>query len=599
MKVSQSSLQMVIRNYEVYMDIEISATSAVQTSLCQSDYIKTHISQGDKEPSFDGYIYIQPSKINKKVDLKRVAVQIKGKLSNDLTKDTISFPISTIDMRNYLFNGGVFYFVVYIDRCGKTNIYYNPLTPVKLKLYLENAEGKKTKTILLKRFPDSNNEKEMALLNFYEDCLKQTSFAKIKLPTLDELEKMNVLESLSIGVSSVNGNDVDLEKAMLRSDFYIYAKVKGSSIPQPLPELPEKLHIYKIINYSICANGEKFYDLYRVIRNKDEDTFVFGESTKMVQYSLSSDWRINHKPTGNLKTRINDMRFFTSAVEAGSFTIDDYAIPLNLESITSRDDYTNHKKMLENYMKIQSVLDILGVSKELDLDVMDSKDLSNLEMLFSAVIENRTVSGLNSKFSPVSILKIANLELILAFTKSETEDRYNVLDFFKIEMNVFYDDSEGVAHRISQFSILKKEHYIELSNINYKAIIDSFKMIPEFEIINYSLLEMIGAYDVTSNENLYDAALEIANWLMSTDNLVLPKEVKLLNLLQLVRRKREFSDSEIEMLNSIINSDDQREDVLVAAFLLLGNRKAAFEHFSLLTSEEQDSFKQFPIYKFA
>lgn len=551
------------------MDIEISATSAVQTSLCQSDYIKTHISQGDKEPSFDGYIYIQPSKIKKKVDLKRVAVQIKGKLSNDLTKDTISFPISTIDMRNYLFNGGVFYFVVYIDRCGETNIYYNPLTPVKLKLYLENAEGKKTKTVELKKFPDINSEKEMVLLNFYEDCLKQTSFARTKLPTLDELEKMNVLESLSIGVSSVNGNDVDLEKAMLRSECYIYAKTKGNIIPQPLPELPEKLHIYKAMQRTIRVNGEKFYNSYRVIRNKDEDTLIFGESTKMVQYSGSSDWRINHKPTGNLKTRINDMRFFASVVEAGSFTIDDYAISLNLESITSRDGYTNHKKLLENYMKIQSVLDILGVSEELNLDILNSKDRTTLKALFLALLENQTVSAHNENMEPLSILKIANLNIILAFTKSGTEDRYNILDFFKIEMNVFYDDSEGVAHRLSQFSILKKEHYIELSNINYKAIIDSFKIIPEFEIINYSLLEMICAYDVTSNENLYDAAFELANWLLSTDSLVLPNEIKLLNLLQLVRRKREFSDSEVEALNSIINSDGQREDVLVAAFLLL------------------------------
>jgi len=65
------------------------------------------------------------------------------------SKSEISHPVNIDDMNNYLNDGGVIYFVVYISTDGvNKKIYYQTLTPVKLKSYIseiKKTDNKKTK----------------------------------------------------------------------------------------------------------------------------------------------------------------------------------------------------------------------------------------------------------------------------------------------------------------------------------------------------------------------------------------------------------------------------------------------------------------------
>ena len=68
--------------------------------------------------------------------------------------------MSTVDLRNYLNDGGCVLFVVYIGNLGMTNkIYYAELTPVKLKRLLKEAGTQEHKTVHLKEFPVDGDKK--------------------------------------------------------------------------------------------------------------------------------------------------------------------------------------------------------------------------------------------------------------------------------------------------------------------------------------------------------------------------------------------------------------------------------------------------------
>lgn len=121
------------------MDYEKLGTTAVINAISKTNRLKAFLNTGDKEPSFDGHIYIYNNDSYSKDRIKKVAVQVKGKGVCSKPGSTIKYPVSVVDLDNYMRNGGVMFFVVYIDKnTGDTKrIYYASLLPFKIKeLYL-------------------------------------------------------------------------------------------------------------------------------------------------------------------------------------------------------------------------------------------------------------------------------------------------------------------------------------------------------------------------------------------------------------------------------------------------------------------------------
>ena len=64
------------------MELEKLATSAVITELSKTDRLSSFINSGDKEPCWDGNIYIPEDKSRTKKNIKKDATQVKGKAVN-------------------------------------------------------------------------------------------------------------------------------------------------------------------------------------------------------------------------------------------------------------------------------------------------------------------------------------------------------------------------------------------------------------------------------------------------------------------------------------------------------------------------------------
>ena len=135
--------------------IEKKAVDFLKSVISNHDRMDEFINVNDKEPSWDGNIYLYNTDGLKAENIiYKIPVQIKGKnKENLLHKKFITYPVEYKHLRNYYRDSGVCYFVIVISDNGeKKSIFYNALTPIKLKKELEGTESKKpnqTKNITL------------------------------------------------------------------------------------------------------------------------------------------------------------------------------------------------------------------------------------------------------------------------------------------------------------------------------------------------------------------------------------------------------------------------------------------------------------------
>lgn len=359
------------------MDIENLATSAIRSALAKTDRISTFINDGDKEPCWDGHIYIHENEKKTKKNIKKIPVQIKGK--KDTTKKvqrTIKYRISRDDLYAYMMNGGTMFFVVYLDeKTGDTKqIYYSDLLPIRIKKIL-NIE-KKTYSVKFRKFPD-NNKKTEVILNFYEDAQRQTSFAGKETPSIQELMKQGMLESLTFKYVGIGryGSYRYLPKLIDGQPLTLYANIKGGTIPIPVEyyESVKNMVMNSTTYLPVSVKGEVYYHEYQVVTTSDENIITIGTSVSIRmplvesvddKYSVKLKIHIN----GTLQQRIDAMKFVQALIENGSFCINEWEVPSKfpdeeLEKINIK-EFPN---IIESYIKLKQTLDILHVKKDLNI----------------------------------------------------------------------------------------------------------------------------------------------------------------------------------------------------------------------------------------
>lgn len=585
--------------------IETLSVNAVRDSIVVSDFLDQFIADNDKEPSWDGYVYIYSDKSKKKDKLKgRLPVQIKGTENNDFSKDEISFSVSTVDLNNYLNDGGIVFFVVYIGHNGLTNkIYYSELTPIKLRIYLEEAKGQKSKRIKLKKFPTDPKEKAIIFFQCLKNCQCQASFSNSHLLSLEELEKQGVLEGITVPFSTVKG--LDPKTAFFKNEVYIYANVKGSAIPQPLEIIPQNIMTKEEKDATITVGDRLFYTTVSVIQDAKTVTKVIGESFSIKSNKNDGRYKINYKNSKKMRILAKDLDFMISCIEAGCFQWDGLELPLNFKDADfSNFNVEEEKTRLKNIKKIVSLLDLLGCKKDLEIDSLIDKDWKNLDCLVKALIDKEPIQHLRTDLPSITCIKIGKLKFILYFQKvNSKDDTYNIFDFFKTDISLIYDNGSGEKLPISQYVILHADDFLNLDNIRYDVLLPSFQKTKQYKetVIwaNAFLLELLKAFDKdNSKKDILSTARAFSNWILESSDEVLPYDLKILNKLQIEKRNRVLTKDEEKELLQIIEDPKTSEDIMVGAYLLLDQQAAAELHFERLETPLKENFKTYPIFHF-
>ena len=585
------------------MDIEKLATSAVADSISLTDVLSPFINDGDKEPSWDGNIYIYADKNKNKKGIKKVPVQVKGKTRKRLLfNKPPKYSVSAIDLDNWLNDGGVILFVVFINENGtEKSIYYSSLLPVKIRNIKELNKDKNKISIQLKQFPDDNNQKVSVLLNFYNHRQKQTSFATASLPSLEELEQKGVLESVTLSVTSYGKKEVfDAISAFLTEDVYIYANISGSAVMQPLPEVPIDLHISENVVGDVVVDGKKYYSNYRIVHYSNGYNIVIGRSITL-KITHDKEEGLVFKANGFLSDHIRDTECLLAILKAGEVQVNGTAFmfskqdPQKIIQISSK---------LHYYNNVKKMLGLMGCNKDLNLDIVNEKDEKNIKNFTNSLIYGRPIMFPGRTDNIIyGRFKIANLELNI-WANQET-DGYRLSSFFSEHRIALFENSDKEnlrPHPISHYALLKQDDFIKADNLDYNVIQEDIGSNEKSPIVadhlTMFMLEMLKAYDEQEQKEnqLLDLADQYCDWLTSLSNG--DTEEMRLNKLQIIKRRREFVRDEIVELQEL-RKPEHNICVRCGANLLLGKLEAAQDCFDEIYNDEiKKQFISYPICNF-
>lgn len=585
--------------------IETLSVDAVRDSIMMADLLDQYIPDNDKEPFWDGAICVFSEKSHtKETFMGRMPVQVKGTENNDFSKDEIKFRVSTTDLKGYLKDGGAIFFVVYIGNNGLCKkIYYIELTPIRIRVILDEAKGQKSKFITLKTFPTDNNAKTTIFMNCLQHCKKQASFSEAQLYSLDELQEQGVLEKVTIPFSGI-GIKSDPQKALMQNDLYIYAKIKGNAILQPLPFIPRDLQTTEEIEANIVINGKVFYESIRVVKNASSTRFILGDSFTITSIDGQAGVNINYKSSDKVSVLCKDLDFMLTLLDAGYFESNGH----RFDFPSSEADYSNFKleeqqNLLNFAKKAKEILTSLNCHKDLSMKNLQEEDIRNVERLYSALIENKPVTGLKKGLQPVCKIKVGNLNFAVYLTPQKgKETTYVIRDFFNSEVLLTYQGQNDKRYPISQYALLKADDLLNTDNVNWQVLLPSFQQVEKheetFERANWFLLELLTAYDKSNNKEILEVAKDFSEWIMTATEDELSYNIRKLNQLQIIKRMRDLNAAETKSLYQIILGDGVDDAIFVGAYLLLGEQKSAEEYFEKLPPEMQDEFKDYPIYHF-
>lgn len=585
--------------------IETISTSAVKNSIVTSPFLDQFIPDNDKEPSWDGNVYIYEDNSKKKSKLKgRMSVQVKGKQFNDFSKEEIHFSMSITDLKNYLYDGGVVLFVVYIGNDGvSTKIYYSELTPIKLRLLIAKAKKQKSQTIKLKSFPNDGNKKATIFLNCLQNCQKQASFSEAKLYTLEELQNTGLLEGITIPFSGAGIDDP--KTALLTNEIYIYANIKGSSILQPLEILPEELITEEVIFGQIKISNKIFYSEYKMLKSADFTVFRFGESFTISSKNSDSPYTIQYQGSSMIRTIAVDLDFLLQCIEQGYFEINRTKIPLDNTKANFSDFDIDKAKIMLNFAKRSvKTLDMLNCSKDLDISKLTYTDMQNLKYLNIAFIDKKSITGLKPDLPLLANIAIGELKFVLLFRQDKKQKgKYKIFDFFRTEMNVSYKSETGQMVPTSQFSILTSQNLLKIDNLRTEVLLPSYQKVDssdKYNRANWFLLNLLSSYDNSDGrrKEMLQAAEEFAVWIKDSDNGSLDYPIKMINYYQTIKRKRSFNIEEISELWNIADNSSTSDLCKVGAYLLLDQQIPAKRYFDKLDENMKQELQKYPIWHF-
>lgn len=586
-------------------DIETLAINAVRDSITACDYLEAYLNDNDKTPSWNGEIFIYSSATKKKDCFRgKLPVQVKGKMQNDLSRSEITYPVSIIDLRNFESVGGTMYFVVYISKADKITrkIFYNDLKPVKLRHYLKNARGKSV-NLKFKEFPLDSCYKANICLNLFEECIKQSSF-KENILTLDDLASRNVT-SIKMTYSGYGEAPNDILQPFLDNNVGLYVQLNNDGILYPVDTTDVAFQIQQKRNCSVKVGGQEYYSEILLERSANDLVIKIGKSF-IIKYILPNrNIELKYKLTDSLRNAVVDMAFINALILTRELEVGcvKYFVP---EEVCAKYNYEwaiSRLRQLKDYVK---ALDALHVSKDLDLSKLSRADERNLNTLITAFVKKIPVKNLNPDLPPICTMSIGkNIRVLLGVDRNKTDaSLFRIYDVFSCSAPIQYKSLELAGRLLpaSPYSVLSADDYLVIDNIHYETLLATYKHLKKNnpivpEIANRDMLIMLLAYDKSHNAKLLDVAEDLARLILDDGTYeCLPYAHRLLNLLQVIKRKRELNADEMDQIYDI--SEDGSSFLKIGAALLLDDMRGAKRLFAKLSDQEQKMFKTYPIYHF-
>ena len=575
--------------------IELGAILALKNVIQIHDLMKDYINENDKEPSWDGYIYLYKSDDLKVENIKyKVPVQVKGKNDESLLKrQRISFPVEYKHLRNYYHDGGVFYVVVAIsDDKRKTTIFYKDLTTVKLNSLLKNSEGKKpeqTKNIVLEKLKNSDpNVLFQVLTQFGYDKEQQGSGNGAiieKAINIDVIDKVDSVRFTSYSAT----NETEALKQISTGEVCLYGHRADLDMWLPFDyEHQKEIRLKTVLemNKSIGIDNVTYYDKY-IVERYDTDAPIIRVSENLTIDLIGG--KLQLEMHGNIESLKKDVDFLQAVLQGHSFWVDGKQVT-EYANMNISESLQNDMDLITDFYHALNEIDFVCDKKIDDFDEKNREAVVRLVNLY-----HREVKLKEERNNEWRMWWWDDRVIPLLVVKDDNEE-IQIVNWIAKDGYITYSEEAGQKHIFPRGMLFKRDIWEKLYDVDEEILLRDIERSDFDEFTSEELylffVEILSVYDTTKNEKYYDMAKLIITKLLEVDE---ENEYGIINQLQLLKRKRELSAEEVDKLESLeVTSEDDM--VVCAVNVLLENKHKARKLISQLSPEKQEMFKDFPIY---
>lgn len=578
--------------------IELLAVNAVEDYFTKIERINPMIPFADKEPSWDGFLYLYPDdSMKKETMIGRIPVQVKGKTSEFV--ESLSYPINTSDLRNYMREGGCIYFVVLINDRQERKIFYRMLIPVELQNILKGKEQQKSINVKMKPLEDSDDVYH-SLVDFYRDMKKQTG-SPIKTLSLKDLVDGNY-DTFRFSLSGFDASKESLESFITRKAICLYVKSTDANASDiPIREGRCFLKLIQDVKQAVSVNGTVFYNSFEKTNEKNKVILGIGHCLKVAfdsQNPIEMSVNIKLEAT-ELKAMTQDIRFVLAAIGNRSFNIGDFQV-----DIPSDDESQKLYNLLKGeYVRLQRVeilLERLHVIKGLDLSTMQKADWETLNILMAGILDEKELT-LNVKESRLHNIKVGNLMFLLIACRQKS-GKFRIFDYFTPPSALKLISPEG--YEASKYAVLGVDGYVRYDNIDFSNMLPSISALKakheyvldyaRYEVFN--MLKACGKLDDDSKKRtiLLNMSSDIIDWMIEETKDADEKQAYECYAYLVKFWKNSLTEEDIATLNGILYSGKGDDSLKANVALLLKNKSAFDVFYSKMTKEEIEGFKESP-----
>lgn len=568
--------------------IEKGAIDTLRRIIRLHDKMDEFLNSNDKEPSWDGNIVIYKNSELKAEDVEyTIPTQVKGKNDERLLKRSrITYPVEYKHLRNYFNNYGIFYFVIAISDDGeKTTIFYNALTTIKLQSILKGTENKnpdQTKSIPLVRLRNNDkNELYKILMQFGHDSREVGSGELVKKSiSMKDLEKID-----SIRMTTFASNQDEFLENINSGEVCAFGHIASADI-----WVPFSYDFQKQIELFAC---KKITDTFSIDRIPYYKEFEIRKSTgKSVIFQFSENLYVDigvNKIEFKAKTYIDqvmrDIQFLEALKNGKSFYIGNTKIG-TYENVNFGDDLETSIRDFKNIQEALIRFNLKLDKKFADFNDKDWESMDNLvKLVQNGIKPNKQMTWYmwwwQDKAVPffVALDKDGNVKI----------ENSLYMKYFRIVV-------ANSDYRVPVFILFKRDIWEKLYDVDESVLLEEI----ETSIFNnetegnFSLLfvEILSAYDENKDEKYYDVAKLISDKLLnaSPDNVYWK-----INRFQLLKRKRDLSENELQELEDLEKTNNDKK-VLCAINILLENKRKAKKLLDEMGQEDRELFLTYPIY---
>lgn len=589
-------------------NIEAKALNEFRRYLEDSTVVQPFINDNDKEPSWDGFLYVYSDGIKDKSHYNcRVPIQVKGH-EVDYFKDSYKEKIDVNDLKAYL-TDPVVYVVCLIKKNSKERcLLYRNLLPETIKNILKGKDKLSSVSVLMKPFPENREDFEKLLTVFNGDKIKQIPFAHKPAMSIQDLKNRKI-RHFQFAAPTIFKDNIQMMRYLSKTPTSIYAQINAQyDISVPIEGGEALLTFNQKRDIEVKSGGRLFY--HEVCTEVKDGVFsvIIGKVLRLElpdENSLQITIHINCE-SDNLDERINEAEFILTLHETSFLELGERAITLH---IPDGELINSLRSLLPGWKALQQLLKVLHVTKPIDLSQIKPEHGKLIEMLYDGIVNQKSIIMPHAK-TQLYVFDIANIHLLCWVLKEGESNACTIGDFFDGRLQISYakDDKHYLQ---SPFSYLRESHLWErIDNIPYERQVSEYEKLAKenkeiYDMANHDALWMIKAADAVSakdNERrdvLLKYAHIVCQWLIEKDDREgLHNITYKINSLQIIKRQRALNPTEIEELKGMILDESIGEYSKVGVAALLEDKESFERYKQQLSSKDFSDLCNMPISMF-